>query len=229
MVACGTERGNEVLAHAAAALDAPFVANCLAVETGDTWTTTRVQWGGSLNEDARLTSSMPILSVAPHAVEAGSPTERATAVVRPLDVALPDTVTTTMIQDRIVLSEGVTLATAVVSVLTGRPVRGDLAMTGEITLRGRVLAIGGIKEKLLAALRGGITKVLIPDENVKDLAEIPDNVKEGLEIVPVAHVDEVLEHALIDRPSPIEWTEADDLASQPGAAGASGGEAPTAH
>ena len=88
-------------------------------------------------------------------------------------------------------------------------------MTGEVTLRGRVLAIGGLKEKLLAALRGGIGKVLIPEENVKDLAEIPANVKDGLEIVPVAHVDEVLAHALCSVPDPIEWTEADDLAAQP--------------
>jgi ATP-dependent Lon protease len=95
------------------------------------------------------------------------------------------------------------------------PVRPDVAMTGEVTLRGRVLAIGGLKEKLLAALRGGITKVLIPEENVKDLAEIPANVKQGLEIVPVSHVDEVLAHALVSPIVPIEWTEADDLASQP--------------
>ena len=126
-------------------------------------------------------------------------------------------------------SAGIGMVTSIVSTLTGAKVNPDVAMTGEVTLRGRVLAIGGLKEKLLAALRGGITKVLIPDENVKDLAEIPDNVKEGLEIVPVAHVDEVLEHALIDRPSPIEWTEADDLASQPGASGVPGGDAPTAH
>jgi ATP-dependent Lon protease len=88
-------------------------------------------------------------------------------------------------------------------------------MTGEVTLRGRVLPIGGLKEKLLAALRGGITTVLIPEENAKDLAEIPANVKEGLEIVTVAHVDEVLARALTAMPKAIEWTEADDLASQP--------------
>jgi ATP-dependent Lon protease len=92
-------------------------------------------------------------------------------------------------------------------VLTGIPVRADLAMTGEITLRGRVLPIGGLKEKLLAALRGGIKKVLIPEENVKDLAEIPDNVKSGLEIIPVARVGEVLRHALVRMPEPIEWVE----------------------
>jgi ATP-dependent Lon protease len=104
-------------------------------------------------------------------------------------------------------SAGVAMATAIVSVLTGIPVRADLAMTGEITLRGRVLPIGGLKEKLLAALRGGIKKVLIPEENVKDLAEIPDNVKSGLEIIPVARVGEVLRHALVRMPEPIEWVE----------------------
>ena len=101
------------------------------------------------------------------------------------------------------------------STLTGVAVRPDVAMTGEVTLRGRVLAIGGLKEKLLAALRGGIKTVLIPEENVKDLAEIPANVKEGLEIVAVSHVDQVLERALVSQLDAIEWTEADDLASQP--------------
>ena len=100
-------------------------------------------------------------------------------------------------------------------------------MTGEVSLRGNAMPIGGLKEKLLAALRGGIKTVLIPEENVKDLAEIPDNVKEGLEIIPVEHVDTVLEHALTSLPTPIEWTEADDLASQPPHHGA--GEMPTAH
>ena len=80
-------------------------------------------------------------------------------------------------------------------------------MTGEITLRGRVLPIGGLKEKLLAALRGNIKTVLIPEENAKDLVEIPDNVKEGLEIVPVSRIGQVLEHALTEMPEPIEWTE----------------------
>ncbi|MFT3953110.1 MAG: magnesium chelatase domain-containing protein [Piscinibacter sp.] len=89
-------------------------------------------------------------------------------------------------------SAGIAMATAIVSVMTGIPVRRDIAMTGEVTLRGRVLPIGGLKEKLLAALRGGIKKVLIPEENAKDLAEIPDNVKNGLEIVPVSRMDEVL-------------------------------------
>ncbi|MCK0128718.1 endopeptidase La [Erythrobacter sp. F6033] len=131
-------------------------------------------------------------------------------------------------------SAGIGMVTSIVSTLTGTPVRPDVAMTGEVTLRGRVLPIGGLKEKLLAALRGGITTVLIPEENVKDLAEIPDNVKEGLEIIPVCHVDAVLEHALTDVPEPIEWTEADDLASQPGAqssgsGGSSGSDVPTAH
>jgi ATP-dependent Lon protease len=91
--------------------------------------------------------------------------------------------------------------------MTGIPVRRDVAMTGEITLRGRVLPIGGLKEKLLAALRGGMKKVLIPEENAKDLAEIPDNVKSGLEIVPVARMDEVLRQALVRQPEPIEWDE----------------------
>jgi ATP-dependent Lon protease len=104
-------------------------------------------------------------------------------------------------------SAGTAMATAIVSVLTGIPVRRDIAMTGEITLRGRVLPIGGLKEKLLAALRGGIKKVLIPEENAKDLAEIPDNVKSGMEIVPVSRVGEVLRHALLRMPEPIEWTE----------------------
>jgi len=112
-------------------------------------------------------------------------------------------------------SAGVGMVTSIVSTLTGIPVRADIAMTGEVTLRGRVLPIGGLKEKLLAALRGGIRTVLIPEENAKDLAEIPANVKDALEIVPVAHVDEVLARALTSQPSAIEWTEADDLASQP--------------
>ncbi|MBK8771891.1 MAG: endopeptidase La [Rhizobiales bacterium] len=104
-------------------------------------------------------------------------------------------------------SAGIAMATAIVSVLTGIPVRKDVAMTGEVTLRGRVLPIGGLKEKLLAALRAGITKVLIPQENVKDLAEIPDNVKSGMELVPVSHVDDVLKHALVRQPTPIVWDE----------------------
>ncbi|MEL0211200.1 MAG: S16 family serine protease, partial [Novosphingobium sp.] len=126
-------------------------------------------------------------------------------------------------------SAGIGMVTAMVSTLTGIPVRADVAMTGEVTLRGRVLAIGGLKEKLLAALRGGIKTVLIPEENRKDLAEIPANIKEGLEIVPVAHVDEVLARALATAPEAIEWTEADDLASQPATPGAPQGTSPTAH
>src|ERR1700728_299656 len=104
-------------------------------------------------------------------------------------------------------SAGVGMATVIVSMLTGVPVRRDIAMTGEITLRGRVLPIGGLKEKLLAALRGGIKKVLIPEDNVKDLAEIPSSVKNGLEIVPVSRMDEVLAHALVRRPPSIVWEE----------------------
>ncbi len=107
-------------------------------------------------------------------------------------------------------SAGVAMVTAITSVLTGIPIRNDLAMTGEITLRGRVLAIGGLKEKLLAALRSGIKTVLIPAENVKDLADIPDNVKSGLEIIPVSTADEVLKHALAGPVVPIEWNEEAD-------------------
>jgi len=104
-------------------------------------------------------------------------------------------------------SAGIAMATAIVSVLTGIPVRKDIAMTGEITLRGRVLPIGGLKEKLLAALRGGIKTVLIPEDNVKDLADIPENVKSEMEIVPVGRIGQVLEHALTRMPEPIEWSE----------------------
>ncbi|GHB35790.1 Lon protease [Pseudovibrio japonicus] len=110
-------------------------------------------------------------------------------------------------------SAGIAMATTVISVMTGIPVRRDVAMTGEITLRGRVLPIGGLKEKLLAALRGGIKKVLIPQDNAKDLADIPDNVKNALEIVPVARMDEVLEHALVRMPEAIEWSEEEDKSS----------------
>ena len=106
-------------------------------------------------------------------------------------------------------SAGVGMTTSIVSVLTGIPIRRDVAMTGEVTLRGRVLPIGGLKEKLLAALRGGIKTVLIPKDNEKDLADIPDIVKKGLEIIPVSNVDEVLERALASPMTPIEWTEAD--------------------
>lgn len=126
-------------------------------------------------------------------------------------------------------SAGIGMVTAMISTLTGIPVRADIAMTGEVTLRGRVLAIGGLKEKLLAALRGGIKTVLIPEENRKDLAEIPANIKEGLEIIPVSHVDEVLAHALTSKHQPIEWTEADDLATQPGQLAAGQVPSHTAH
>ncbi|MHC4181051.1 MAG: S16 family serine protease, partial [Planctomycetota bacterium] len=102
-------------------------------------------------------------------------------------------------------SAGVAMVTSIVSVLAGIPVRRDLAMTGEITLRGRVLPIGGLKEKLLAALRGELKTVLIPQGNEKDLAEIPDNVKRGLEIIPTQTVDDVLKHALAGQLTPIEW------------------------
>src|SRR5215216_1053697 len=105
-------------------------------------------------------------------------------------------------------SAGIAMATAIVSVVTGIPVRRDIAMTGEVTLRGRVLPIGGLKEKLLAALRGGMKKVLIPEENAKDLVDIPASVKNGLEIVPVSRMDQVLQHALVRLPQPIEWDEA---------------------
>ena len=108
-------------------------------------------------------------------------------------------------------SAGVAMVTAIVSVLTEIPIRRDLAMTGEVTLRGRVLPIGGLKEKLLAALRGNIKTVLIPQENEKDLAEIPENVKDGLEIIPTSTVDEVLEHALASKLTPIEWVEPADV------------------
>ncbi|MDJ0628950.1 MAG: endopeptidase La [Rhodobacter sp.] len=104
-------------------------------------------------------------------------------------------------------SAGIAMVTSIVSVLTQIPVRKDIAMTGEVTLRGHVLPIGGLKEKLLAALRGGITTVLIPEENEKDLAEIPDNVKDGLTIIPVATVREVLAHALVRAPEPVDWDE----------------------
>ncbi len=102
-------------------------------------------------------------------------------------------------------SAGVAMVTSIVSVLSGIPVRKDVAMTGEVTLRGRVLPIGGLKEKLLAALRGGIKKVLIPKDNVKDLADIPNNIKRNLEIIPVSVVDEVLDEALAEPMTPIEW------------------------
>ncbi|MBO6798229.1 endopeptidase La [Maricaulis sp.] len=127
-------------------------------------------------------------------------------------------------------SAGIGMMTAIVSVLTGIPVCKDIAMTGEITLRGRVLPIGGLKEKLLAALRGGVKTVLIPKENEKDLEEIPDNVKEGLEIIPVETADEVLTRALVEPVEPVEWTEADEAALAAVSSTPGGGEStPIAH
>ena len=128
-------------------------------------------------------------------------------------------------------SAGVGMVTSIVSVLTGIAVKKDIAMTGEVTLRGNVLPIGGLKEKLLAALRGGIKTVLIPKENEKDLVEIPDNVKEGLTIIPVEHVSEVLQHALVKQPEAIEWDEAaEEAAAAKAALAAKAGDAgATAH
>ncbi|MFL6722709.1 MAG: endopeptidase La [Sphingomicrobium sp.] len=123
-------------------------------------------------------------------------------------------------------SAGIGMVTTMISTLTAIPIRRDIAMTGEVTLRGRVLPIGGLKEKLLAALRGGIRTVLIPAENEKDLAEIPSSVKDALEIVPVSHVDEVLARALAQPMTPIEWTEADEHATEPMVPPAVGGEGP---
>jgi ATP-dependent Lon protease len=111
-------------------------------------------------------------------------------------------------------SAGIAMVTSIVSVLTGIPVRKDIAMTGEVTLRGNVLQIGGLKEKLLAALRGGIKTVLIPQDNAKDIPEIPDNVKKGLKIIPVSNVREVLKLALVRAPEPIVWDEAAEEAAQ---------------
>jgi ATP-dependent Lon protease len=120
-------------------------------------------------------------------------------------------------------SAGIAMVTALVSVLSGVPIRADVAMTGEITLRGRVLPIGGLKEKLLAALRGGIRTVLIPDENKKDLADIPKNVTQGLEIIPVKWIDEVLDVALVRPLSPGAGSEpAPEASSEPGGKDAGG-------
>ena len=128
-------------------------------------------------------------------------------------------------------SAGIAMVTAIVSVMTGIAVKRDVAMTGEITLRGRVLPIGGLKEKLLAALRAGIKKVMIPEENVKDLAEIPDNVKSGLEIIPVSRMDDVLKHALVRMPEPITWDEEAEEAAAAARAAAekAAGETARAH
>jgi ATP-dependent Lon protease len=113
-------------------------------------------------------------------------------------------------------SAGVAMVTAIVSIMTGIPVRKDIAMTGEITLRGRVLPIGGLKEKLLAALRGGIKTILIPEDNAKDLPEIPDSVKKNLEIIPVAKMDDVIGKALTAKPKPIKWDDSKQDESQSG-------------
>jgi ATP-dependent Lon protease len=127
-------------------------------------------------------------------------------------------------------SAGVAMVTAIVSVMTGIPVRRDVAMTGEITLRGRILPIGGLKEKLLAALRGGMKTVMIPGENEKDLAEIPENVKSGLTIIPVEKMDEVLKRALVRYPEAITWDEeAEEAAARAARKSDDAGEAMTAH
>jgi ATP-dependent Lon protease len=126
-------------------------------------------------------------------------------------------------------SAGIAMVTSIVSVLTGIPVRRDVAMTGEVTLRGNVLPIGGLKEKLLAALRGGITTVLIPADNVKDLREIPDNVKSGLKLIPVSNATEVLKLALTRTPEPIEWDEAAEAAARAAAAKPAEGPGAAAH
>ncbi len=126
-------------------------------------------------------------------------------------------------------SAGIAMVTSIVSVLTQIPVRKGIAMTGEVTLRGNVLPIGGLKEKLLAALRGGITTVMIPQENEKDLTEIPDNVKQGLTIIPVSHVSEVLERALARQPEAVDWDEEAEAAAAASRAAERGGEGAVAH
>jgi ATP-dependent Lon protease len=126
-------------------------------------------------------------------------------------------------------SAGAAMATAMVSVLTGNPIRKDIAMTGEITLRGRVTAIGGLKEKLLAALRSGIKTVLIPEENEKDLADVPETVKSGLEIIPVSTIDQVLALALTGPLTPIEWTDSDDVVAAPAKADEADSDAVITH
>ncbi|MGL4311544.1 MAG: S16 family serine protease, partial [Paracoccaceae bacterium] len=127
-------------------------------------------------------------------------------------------------------SAGLAMVTSIVSVLTGIPVRKDIAMTGEVSLRGNAMPIGGLKEKLLAALRGGIKTVLIPEENAKDLTEIPENVTKGLKIIPVSHVREVLKLALVRMPEPIEWDEAaEEAAAAARKLAGDGGPSQTAH
>ena len=117
-------------------------------------------------------------------------------------------------------SAGIAMATSIVSILTGIPVRRDIAMTGEITLRGRVLPIGGLKEKLLAAMRAGITTVFYPKDNEKDLPDIPDSVRKALKLIPVAHVDDVISQALARKPVAIEWEEPPEPIPAPPAEGA---------
>ena len=128
-------------------------------------------------------------------------------------------------------SAGIAMTTAIASLLTGNPIRKDIAMTGEITLRGRVLPIGGLKEKLLAALRGGIKTVLIPEENEKDLVDLPENVKTGLTIIPVSTIEQVLARALVRPLTPIQWSETDEAAyrAQLGPGGMKAGEAQLPH
>ncbi len=126
-------------------------------------------------------------------------------------------------------SAGLAMVTSIVSVLTGIPVKRDIAMTGEVSLRGNAMPIGGLKEKLLAALRGGIKTVLIPKENEKDLVELPDNVKDGLEIIPVEHVSDVLKLALVSEPEPIEWDEAAEEAAAQSMSKDNGGASAIAH
>jgi ATP-dependent Lon protease len=129
-------------------------------------------------------------------------------------------------------SAGIAMTTAMVSLLTNNPVHRDIAMTGEVSLRGRVLPIGGLKEKLLAALRGGIKTVLIPQENEKDLADIPENVKESLTIIPVSDINEVLARALTKSLVPIEWSEKDEealAATLSGRPSPNDGNAPVRH
>ncbi|MBB5693414.1 ATP-dependent Lon protease [Roseomonas pecuniae] len=124
-------------------------------------------------------------------------------------------------------SAGIAMATSIVSILTGIAVRKDVAMTGEITLRGRVLPIGGLKEKLLAALRAGVGTVFIPKENEKDLADIPESVTKALKVIPVSHVDEVISQALVRRPEPIDWIEPEEVApSKPSAGDPAGASLP---
>ena len=126
-------------------------------------------------------------------------------------------------------SAGLAMVTSIVSVLTGIPVHKDIAMTGEVSLRGNALAIGGLKEKLLAALRGGIKTVIIPQENEKDLPDLPDSVKTGMKIIPVSHVSEVLKLALVDAPEPVEWDEAAEEAAAAALAKEAGGSSQVAH